>query len=105
MVAAAGTCSATRLGVDFGARLLERRCELGRQRRLEREALAPRRVLEGERVRVEELPAKIEVVLRPVDPVAADGEPDRLEVRPDLVRAPRLEPHLEQGSLAEALPD
>ena len=59
--------------------------------------------VEAQPVRVEELPLETEVAGDAVDRVAADGQPDRLEVDADLVRPPRLEPHLEQRVLGEEL--
>ena len=53
---------------------------------------------------MQELTLEAEVAGDPVDGVAADGQVDRLEVHADLMRAARLEAHVEQRPLAELLP-
>src|SRR5436305_14909147 len=58
------------------------------------------RMLEPEPARVEELALEAEVAGDPVDEIAADGQVDRLQVNPDLVRPPRLEPDVEEGVIA-----
>ena len=52
---------------------------------------------------MEELPLEPEVARDAVDGVAGDRKLERLEVDADLVRPPRLEPHVEQRPLAEPL--
>ncbi len=58
---------------------------------------------EPEPVGVQELPLEAEVARDTVDGVAADRQPDRLEMDANLVRAPRLEAHLEERAAAEGL--
>jgi hypothetical protein len=45
---------------------------------------------------MQELAPEVEVPGNAVDRVAADGQPDRLEMDADLMRPSGLEPHLEQ---------
>src|SRR5690349_15460326 len=54
------------------------------------------RMLEPQPTGVEELALEAEVAGDAVDGIAADGQADRLEVHPDLVRPPRLEPNVEE---------
>ena len=52
---------------------------------------------------VQELAIEAEVARDAVDGVAADGEADRLQMDADLVRAPGLEPHLEERAPTDEL--
>src|SRR5918997_6038317 len=79
-----------------GAGPFERLGELGWKRRGDVDPLLCERVLEREAAGVQELALEPEVAADAVDRVARDGQADRRQVHPDLVRAPRLQPHAEQ---------
>ena len=84
--------------------LLQRRLQLVRKRRGDVDALARQRMCEGEPRGMEKLPLEPEVAADPVHGVTRERQADRLEVHPDLVRPPRLEPDTQQRALAhEAL--
>src|SRR5262245_269016 len=103
IVAAARRVGRFRLGAGVGARTIQGRFEVGRQRRLELDSTTIGRMVERERVRVEELTFEPEVAADAVHRVSADRQPDRLEVDADLVGTAGLEPGLEQRPLAQAL--
>jgi len=60
---------------------------------------------EREACSVQELPLEPELARAPVHPIAGDRQVDRAEVHPDLVRAPGLEPHVEQRMSWQQLND
>ena len=67
------------------------------------ELRAGERVLEAEPVGMQELALEAQVAGDAVDGIAADGKPDRLQMDADLVRPPRLEPHLEERARPDEL--
>src|SRR4051812_16788745 len=77
-------------------RALEGAGEVGRKRRGDVDDLLRDRVREGQARGVEELALEAEEAGAAVLGVPGDGMPDRLEVRADLVRAARLQPHPQQ---------
>src|SRR5512144_2470465 len=80
---------------------VQRGGQIGRQRRFDLYALRSEGMHEGEPRCVKELPFEPEVAGHTVDGIAGYRQADRLEVHADLVRPPRLEPHAQQGSLAQ----
>src|SRR6186997_679080 len=60
-------------------------------------------MLEAEPVGMEELTLEAQVARDAVDGITADGKPYRLQVDADLVRPPRLEPHLEERARSDEL--
>src|SRR3954464_14815494 len=86
-----------------GAGATERCLEVLRQRRRHVDLVAGQRVRERKPRRVEELAAQLEVAPHAVGRVARDGELDRSEVYPDLVRPAGLEADAEQRVLGQQL--
>ena len=52
---------------------------------------------------MEELALELEIACHAVRGVAADRQPDRLQMDADLMRPPRLEPHVEERMIAHRL--
>src|SRR5919204_977484 len=77
-------------GDSLAAAPRERRREVGRERRLDVDALAGDRVREREPRRVQELALEAELKRLAVEGVARDRQLDRRQVDADLVRAPGL---------------
>ena len=61
------------------------------------------RVREPKPLCVQELPGEPEIARDAVDRIAAHGKPDRLEMHADLMRAPGLEPNVQERVLAKPL--
>src|SRR5215831_20739053 len=70
--------------------------EVFRQRRLDLDSLAAERMRERKPFRMQELALQPELARASVDGIAGDGQPDRVQVHPDLVRAAGLELHVEK---------
>src|SRR5436190_1909153 len=82
----------------------EKGLEIGRQRRLQVEALARERMLEAEPGGVQEL--TVEATRGDaVDRVAGDGQVDRCQVDADLVHPAGLEPHPQERVVGEEAVD
>src|SRR5438128_1488726 len=79
--------------------------EVARKRRFRQHGLGGEGMLEREARGVEELALEAELVRPAVDRIARDGEVDRREVHPDLMRAPRLEADIEECIPREELHD
>src|SRR5205085_10295195 len=78
------------------ARGCQRVGELLRYRRLQIDPFTGDRMDECESRRVQELPPQPELVRPAVDRISGHRQVDRREVHADLMRAPRLETHVEQ---------
>src|SRR2546421_2788014 len=79
--------------------------EIVRERGFRDHGLGRERMLEREARRVEELALEAELARAAVDWIARDGEVDRREVHPDLMRASRLEADIEECVPLEELHD